>query len=74
MESGIFIAATNTAIFRIENDSPTGDRSVFIDAITIAQIDLDAPLAMINPSFDDGKYSSNLPLLVISKSFLRVCL
>ena len=65
MESGIFIAASDTATFRIENDSPTGDKSVFIDAITIAQIDLDAPLSMVNPSFDDGKCTSDLPFLAI---------
>lgn len=52
METAIFTARLNTAVLRIENDSPTGDQSVLIDAITIAQMDLGAALTLANPSFE----------------------
>ena len=52
-ESAIFTARTNTAVLRIENDSPAGDQSVLIDAVTIARMELGAPLTMTNPGFED---------------------
>ena len=52
MESAVFAARTNTAVLRIENDSPEGDRSVFVDAVTIAQMDLSAPLTLANADFE----------------------
>ena len=52
LETAIFTARINTAVLRIENDSPGGDQSVLIDAITIAQMDLGAALTMANPSFE----------------------
>ena len=52
-ESAIFVAAGDTAVLRIENDSPAGDRSVLVDAVTIAVVNLAEPLDMVNPSFED---------------------
>ena len=50
--TGVFTAAGETATIRLENDSPGGDKSVFVDAVVLDQIGPSCGLDIANADFE----------------------
>ena len=47
-----FVPRASQVTLTIENDSPVGDRTIFIDNVQVIPVRLGAPLQLSNPSFD----------------------
>jgi hypothetical protein len=48
-----FVAKTSSSTIQIENNSPDGDRTIFIDEIQVIPVRMGAPVQLQNPGFDD---------------------
>jgi uncharacterized membrane protein len=50
--TGVFTAAGETATIRLENDSPAGDKSVFVDAVVLAEAASGGAVDVLNYDFE----------------------
>jgi hypothetical protein len=49
VESAIFVARGSTAMLRFENDSPQGDKTIFLDQVVVTVLQLGSNIAVANP-------------------------
>ena len=62
--TAVFKASGASAVIRVENDSPGGDKSIFVDRFQMTWVKAGAAVELANPSFDEDTidgYNYQLP-------------